>query len=92
MGYHFYGSFLSRLFFFGVSKIYLYSFIMRYFTFLLVLLLPVSLFAADNTELIQKEPTTTEPKFERKIFNSCSEFESMMSNILSKRTNSYYAR
>ncbi len=46
-------------------------------------------FAADNTELLDREGTATVPKFSYQTFTTCSEFEGVMKKILPKTGNNY---
>ena len=57
---------------------------------LAVSVIPIQIFAAENTDLLDTEPTVSAPKFSYETFGSCSEFENTMKKILPKDT--YYGR
>ncbi len=61
-------------------------------TVLSLILLP-SVFAADNTELLDQDTSQiATPSFSYTTFGSCSEFESTMKRILPKTNGGYYGR
>jgi hypothetical protein len=62
-------------------------------SFLILALLPYSsIFALDNTELLDAEKPVTPPGFEYRTFSSCQDFQSTMESILPKNMPNYYGR
>jgi inhibitor of cysteine peptidase len=62
-------------------------------SFLIFALLPYSsIFALDNTELLDAEKPVTPPGFEYRTFSSCQDFQSTMESILPKNIPNYYGR